>query len=79
MLRLKKPTSVPTPTPVVETPAAESPSGATPEVTGCADAQIGESGEPKVSLIGGIGGMKVGVQKKGKRRTPGEIRVQKGE
>ena len=37
-----------------------------------------EGGEAKVSLVGGIGGVKVVGQKKGKRRTPGELRVQKG-
>ena len=33
----------------------------------------------KVSLLGGIGGKKVGGGEKKKKRTPGEIRIQKGE
>jgi ubiquitin-conjugating enzyme E2 M len=37
-----------------------------------------EGGEAKVSLVGGIGGVKVAPQKRGKKRTPGELRVQKG-
>mmetsp|Transcript_20375 Transcript_20375/g.30892 ORF Transcript_20375/g.30892 Transcript_20375/m.30892 type:complete len:88 (+) Transcript_20375:63-326(+) len=39
-----------------------------------------EPGEQKVSLLGGIGGKKTskGANGNSKKRTPGEIRIQKG-
>ncbi len=92
MLRFKKPAAAPAaaavPAPTTEAAPSSSSSAETTteakpaestemEVEGEAAAPT-EGGEAKVSLVGGIGGVKVGGQKKGKKRTPGELRVQKG-
>ena len=89
MLRLKKtqekkeevPSVAPSPTETIENNSASEPMQVDGNSTGSAEATVSteEEGNGGISLLG-IGGKQVkgGAVKKGKKRTPGELRIQKG-